>query len=50
MGVDNDSSKVYVVLLGAMGVYTGTRGTIYFDDFELAPVLLYWHSGRPRHP
>jgi RHS repeat-associated protein len=33
-GVDNGSLALDSVRLGAQGVETGTRGTIYFDDFE----------------
>ncbi|MEW6093469.1 MAG: LamG-like jellyroll fold domain-containing protein [Chloroflexota bacterium] len=32
--LDNESSKVDSIRLGAQGVETGTRGTIYFDDFD----------------
>ena len=30
--IDNDGSKIDSIRLGAQGVDTGTRGTIYFDD------------------
>jgi RHS repeat-associated protein len=32
--VDNDTRTLTDVRLGAQGVETGTRGTVYFDDFE----------------
>jgi len=32
--VDNDDHPITEVRLGAMGVESGTRGAIYFDDFE----------------
>ena len=32
--IDNDTRTLTDVRLGAQGVETGTRGTIYFDDFE----------------
>ena len=34
-GVDNDTHRIDSALLGAIGVDTGTRGTCYFDAFEL---------------
>jgi hypothetical protein len=32
--IDNDSHTLTDVRLGAQGVETGTRGTVYFEDFE----------------
>jgi RHS repeat-associated protein len=32
--VDNDTRTITDVRLGAQGIETGTRGTLYFDDFE----------------
>jgi RHS repeat-associated protein len=32
--IDNDSRTLTDVRLGAQGIETGTRGTLYFDDFE----------------
>ena len=32
--IDNDTRTVTEVRLGAQGIETGTRGTVYFDDFE----------------
>jgi len=32
--VDNDTRTLTDIRLGAQGVETGTRGTVYFDDFE----------------
>ena len=32
--IDNDTRTITEARLGAQGVETGTRGTIYFDDFE----------------
>jgi hypothetical protein len=32
--IDNDTRTLTDVRLGAQGIETGTRGTIYFDDFE----------------
>jgi hypothetical protein len=32
--IDNDTRAITDVRLGAQGIETGTRGTLYFDDFE----------------
>jgi hypothetical protein len=32
--IDNDTRTLTDIRLGAQGIETGTRGTIYFDDFE----------------
>jgi RHS repeat-associated protein len=32
--IDNDTRPLTDVRLGAQGIETGTRGTLYFDDFE----------------
>jgi hypothetical protein len=32
--IDNDTRTITEVRLGVQGIETGTRGTLYFDDFE----------------